>query len=108
RFLGLKIIATAACEELASAFGEFDAISQLECVVVCDDDFGAIHVCKHVGRDQFPVLVVAVRVVRLEHTQTILDGQTGSDDEKATTELFAARVTDCIDGLPRNEHIPPT
>ena len=63
-------------QELASAFGEIDALAELEGVVVGDDDLGLLHVFQHVVRDEFAAGVVAVGVVRLEDAKAVLDGQT--------------------------------
>ncbi len=48
--------------------------------------------------------VVAVRVVRLEHAQAVLDGDAGRDDEEAAGEALALRPADGVDGLPGDEH----
>ena len=47
-------------------------------------------------RHQFATGVVAVRVVRLQDTETILDRQTGRDDEKAAREVFASGAADAL------------
>ena len=80
----------AALEQRAAALRELDPLAQLEGVVVGDDDLGAVEVVEHVARDQLAAGVVAVRVVRLEDAQAVLDGQPGRDDQEATRELLAA------------------
>ena len=42
-------------------------------------------------RNQFAACVVAVRIVRLQDAQTILDREAGRDDQKAAGEVLAAR-----------------
>ena len=88
----------------ASAFGELDALAQLEGVVVGDDDLGPVDVVEHVARDQLAAGVVAVGIVRLEDAQAVLDRQAGRDDEKAAREVLAARAAHGVDRLPRDEH----
>ena len=41
--------------------------------------------------------VVAVRVVRLEDAQAVLDREAGRDDEKAAREVLAAGPADGVD-----------
>ena len=94
----------AALEQRAAALGEFDALAQLEGVVVGDDDLGPVHVVEHVAGNQFAVCVVAVGVVRLENAQAVLDGQPGRDDQKAARELLAAGPAHGVDGLPGDQH----
>ena len=67
RLFSLKFIASAACQKQASALGKFDSLTELEGVVVGDDDLGAIDIIEHVARYQFAVLVVAIGVVRLQN-----------------------------------------
>ena len=97
-------VAGTALEQLPPALGNIDALAQLEGVIVGDDDLGAAHVIEHIGRHQFPFLVVAVGVVRLQHAQPVLDGQAWCADQEAARELFAARATHRVDGLPGNQH----
>ena len=82
-FLCVELVAGAPGEQRATAGREFDALAQLEGVIVGDDDLGAIHIVEHVARHQFAVLVIAVGVVGLEHAQTILDGETRRNDKEA-------------------------
>ena len=50
-----------------------DTFTNLEGVVIGDDDLGPAHVALHVGGQQFAVfVVVAVGVIRLQHAQTVL------------------------------------
>ena len=76
----------AALEQGAAALGKLDALAKLESVVIRDDDLGAIELAEHVAGNQLPVLVVAVRVVRLEHAEPVADGQARRHDEKAAGE----------------------
>ena len=63
-----------------------------------------LDVVEHVLRNQFAVCVVAVRVVRLEDAQTVLDRQPGRDDKKAAREVLAAGTANRVDRLPGDEH----
>ncbi len=81
-----------ALEQGAAAFGKLDALAKLEGVVIGDDDLGAIDVAEHVAGDQFAVFVVAVRVVGLEHAESVSDGQAGRHDEKAAGESACCRA----------------
>ena len=73
-------------------------------MIVGDDDLGAIHVVQHIARNQFTTGVIAVRVVGLEHAQTIFDREARRHDEKATRETFALRSAHRVDGLPGDQH----
>ena len=55
-------------------------------------------------RDKFPAGVIAVRVVGLEHSQTVLDCQTWSNHQKSLGEPPAVGMSDGVDGLPRDDH----
>ena len=80
-------------------------LAQLEGVVVGDDDLApSADLGQHVAGDQLAALVVAVRVVGLEHAQAIADRDAGSDDEEAAGELLAVRPADGVDRLPGDEH----
>ena len=61
-------------------------------------------VVEHVAGHQFAAGVVAVGVVRLEHAQTVLDGEARGDDEKAAGEVLAAGAADGVDRLPGDQH----
>ena len=69
-----------------------------------DHDAGALHIGQQLGRRQFAAAVVAVRVVRLKHTQAIAYGQTRRHDQKTAGKSLALRMTHGIDGLPRDQH----
>jgi len=73
-------------------------------VVVGDDDLGALDVAEHVVRHEFALAVIAVRIVRLEYTQPILDRDAGCDDQEGARELLAARMAPRIHGLPGDQH----
>src|SRR5439155_13267007 len=76
----------------------------LEGVVVGDDDLGAVDVVQHVARHQLAARIVAVRIVRLEDAQAILDRDPGRDNEEPAGETLALWASDGVDGLPRDEH----
>ena len=90
-FEGVQLFA-APLKQRAAAFGKFDALAQLEGVIVGDDDLGAVDVVQHVARDQFAARVVAVGIVRLEDAQAVLDREARRDDEEAAGELLALRM----------------
>ena len=87
-----------------ATFGKLQPFAKFEGVIVRDDDLGAVDVAEHVFRDQFPVFVIAVRVVRLKHAETIFDGEAGRHDEEASGESCTAGVADGVDGLPGDDH----
>jgi hypothetical protein len=63
-----------------------------EGVIVGDDDFGPLDVTEHVYRNEFAVAVITVGIIGQKHTQSILDGDAGRDDEESASELAAAGV----------------
>jgi hypothetical protein len=85
---------------------EFDALAQLEGVVVGDDDFGAgLRSSSRSPGTNSRSLVIAIRVVGLETTRRrSLMVMPGVHDEKAAGEMFAAGAADGVDGLPGDEH----
>ena len=83
---------------------ELDPLAQLEGVVVGDDDLGPVDVVEHVAGHQLAARVVAVRVVRLEHAQAVLDREPGRDDEEAAREALALRPAHGVDRLPGDQH----
>ncbi len=99
-----ELFAARPCSSCASALGQLDALAQLEGVIVGDDDLGAVHVVEHVARDELAAGVVAVRIVRLQDAQPVLDRQAGRDDEKAAGEVLAARAAHGVDRLPGDQH----
>src|SRR5437764_12504101 len=76
-------------EQGATASGEFQPFTQLQGVVVRDDDLGALEIAQHVARHQLTAGVVTIRVIGLEHAQAITDGQTGCDDQETARERLA-------------------
>ena len=72
-FQGVQLFA-APLKQGAPARGEFDALAELEGVVVGDDDLGAVDVVQHVAGHELAAGVVAVGVVRLEDAEAVLDG----------------------------------
>ena len=91
-------------EQGTAAFGQLHALAQLEGVVVGDDDLRLLQVGQHVVGNQLAALVVAVRVVRLQHAQAVLDGDAGGDHEKAAREAAALGPAHRVDGLPGDQH----
>lgn len=91
-------------EELAAALGNLDALAQFEGVVVGDDDLGAVDLVEHVVGHQLAVLVIAVRIVRLEHLEAVLDSEARGDNEESAGEGLAAGTAHGLDRLPGDEH----
>ena len=71
RGLAGRDVRTPALEEGAASLRDGEGLALHEGVVVGDDDLRAVEVAEHVGRHQLAALVVAVRVVRLEHPQAV-------------------------------------
>ena len=80
------------------------SLASAEGVVVGDDDLGPLDVAEHVGRHEFALAVIAVRIVRQQHAQPILDRDAGRDDQEAAGEVVAARMAHRIDRLPGDQH----
>src|SRR5258706_13708076 len=89
------------CRSWRPALREFDSFPKLESVIVGDDDLGPVHIVEHVVRNDFAAGVVAVGVIGLKDAQPGFDRQAGCTDQEATGKVFAGRVSDGIDGLPR-------
>ncbi len=103
-FEGVQGVA-AALQEGAGALGEFEAVAELEGVIVGDDDLGAGDVGEEIGRDESAGgIEVAVRLIGMEYLEAVLDGEAGGDDEEAAGEGFAPGMADGVDGLPGDEH----
>ena len=73
-------------------------------MVVRNNNLGALDVVEHVGWDQLPAGIVAVGVVGLENTETILDSETWRNNQKAAGKMRAAWAANGIDGLPCDQH----
>ncbi|EKD39610.1 MAG: hypothetical protein ACD_75C00347G0002 [uncultured bacterium] len=73
-------------------------------MIIGDDDLRPFKVGKHIGGDNLPAPVIAVRVVRQENAQAVTDSQSWGYNQKTTGEFFAGGVTGSIDGLPGNKH----
>ena len=93
-----------ALEERPAALRDLEALPAPEGVVVGDDDLRPVEVGQQVVRHEVAAAVVAVRVVRLEHPQPILDGEAGGDDQESPREAAAARPAHRVDGLPGDQH----
>lgn len=44
-----------------TAFGEFHPLTQLECMVLGDDDLGIVDVLQHIRRDQLATSAISIR-----------------------------------------------
>ena len=97
-------VGAAALEERAAAPRDLHRLAKLEGVEVGDDDLRAVESAQHVARHQLPALVIAVRVVGLEHAKAVLDRDSGSDDQEAPREPPAVRAANRVDRLPGDEH----
>ena len=91
-------------EERSTTLRQIDALTQLEGVVVRDDDLRALQIGEHVARHQLATLVIAVRVVRLQHAQAISNRQPRRHDEETSGESLALRMSHGIDRLPCDQH----
>jgi hypothetical protein len=85
--LGFAGIGTAALAQGAIDLRGIVALAPAEGVVVGDDDLRPLEVAEHVVRHQFPLAVIAVRVVRQQHAQPILDRDAGVTTRKARENL---------------------
>jgi len=103
-FKGVERLAAPSLKKEATALGDLQSFPQFEGVVIGDDDLCPRKIGQHVGGDKLTALVIAVRVVGLEHPEAITDGNAWSHDQKATGELLAGRTAHGIDGLPGDEH----
>jgi len=97
-------VGAVALEKGACPFGQVERLAQLECVVVGNDDLGAIDIRQHVARDQLPTPVIAVGIVRLQNTQTVLNRDARCDDQKSAREVLAVRAANGVDRLPGDDH----
>ena len=88
----------------SAGFAERHALSQLECVIVGDDDFGFLQIWQHVARNQLAAAVVAVGIVGKQHTQAVSDGDARSDHQKTLGEPSALGMANGVDSLPCDEH----
>src|SRR5208282_495103 len=91
---------------LVHGFPFCDALSGLpvEFVPVHDFDFSLAQAVMQAGRNQ-PKLRIEVSLVGwFQHLQTILDGQSRSNNENVLREAFVLRITGLIDDLPRDQH----
>ena len=94
----------ATLEQRAASFGKLYAVTELEGVIVGDNDLGAVQVGQHILRDQFAALVMAIRIVGLQHTQTVLYCQTRRYNQETSGEVLAVWPAISVDRLPRNNH----
>jgi len=104
RLLRVQLLASAPLQQLAAALGKLDALAQLERVEVRDDDLCPLHIIQHIAGDELATGVVAVGIAREKDAQAVLDGQSGSADEKTAREVFAPGTPHGVNRLPCNEH----
>ena len=78
--------------------------TELECVVVGDDDLGLFKITQHLSGYQFPALVIAVGVIREQDAESVPDGDAGCDDQEPAGVFLAAWAACCVDRLPGDEH----
>ena len=71
---------------------------------VGDEDLGAAEVLQHVRRHKFAAGVVALRIVRQQHAQTVADGDAGRHHQEAPREARAVRAVYGVHRLPSDEH----
>ena len=118
-FLGAQLAASAA-HHLIGSFGKRaclpigenrlcdlsggDDFSQLEGVVVGDEDFGPPELLLQLGRYNVTLAVVVVRVVRQQHAQPVTDGDAGRDDQEGVGEAGVLRVGVLVERVPSDEH----
>ena len=93
-----------ALEQSAPTAGNIHTLAGPEGVVVGDDDPRAFEVSEHVPGDKLPAPVVAVRVVGLKHTQSVLDSDAGSHHQEAAGEPSTVGAPDGVDRLPGDNH----
>ena len=87
-----------------AALGQRQALPPLEGVIVGDDNLRPFQIGEHVARNQLTALVIAVRIVGLQHAQAILDGNPRGNHQKAAGEPGTPGTADGVDGLPGNQH----
>ena len=75
-------------------------------MVVGDDDLRPVDVVEHVVRHELAAAVVAVRVVRLQDAQAVLDREARRDDEEAAGEVLAAGPANGVDASARRSASP--
>ena len=84
-FQGLQRFASPA-KQGTPTFGQWQAFTPLEGVKVGDDDLRLFQIGEHVAGNQLTALVVAVRIVGLQHAQAVPDGDARGDHQKAARE----------------------
>ena len=100
----VEFLAAAPLKQRAAARGKFDALAQLEGVVVGDDDLGPVHVVEHVAGNEFAAGVVAVGSFGWRTRRRSLIVKPGVHDEKAAREMLAAWAAHGVDRLPGDQH----
>ena len=103
-FQRLHLVARVTLDQRATPLRYFDAFAQLEGVIVGDDDLRTAHLIEHVVGHDLSAGVIAVRIVRLQDAQPVLDRQAGRADQKPAREGLAAWPPHRIDRLPCNQH----
>jgi hypothetical protein len=95
---------TSALEQGTIAFGEFDFLAKLKRVVVSDDDLRFGQLGNHVLGNELPPIIVTLGIVRYEHPQAIANRDARCNNQKSSRKVTTGGPTDCIDGLPGNDH----
>ena len=73
---------TMALQQRPPCLRHLHVFAPAEGVVVGDDDLRPLDVAEHIVRHEFAIAVIAVRIVRQEHLQPVLDRDAGRDDQK--------------------------
>ena len=97
-------VGSASLKEGAAALRDLHRLAKLEGVEIGDDDLRAVEIAQHVAGHELPALVVAVRVVGLEHPEPVLDRDARRDNQEAPCETPAVGASDRVDRLPGDEH----
>ena len=79
-----------ALQQRAADRGDLQALAQLERMIVGQDDLGAVVIARQVGRQQFAMPVVPLRIVGQQHAQSVADG-----DARCHRSEIPARTTFC-------------
>ena len=73
-------------------------------MIVCNHDLRPFQIRQHIVRHQLAFLIVTIRIVRLQNTQTVLDRDPWRNDQKSAREPIAARMPNRVHRLPRDQH----
>ena len=92
------------CSRLRPAFGDSEGLPPLERVEVGYDDLGFVDVGQHVWWNELAALVVAVRVIGLQYSQPVADGDARRHDQEPARKVLAVGPANGVDGLPGDQH----